>query len=304
MNILVTGGAGFIGSHLVDALILLGHEVTVMDDMSSGNRRNINTDSEFVLFDVTRLHDFTATIGRFDLVYHLAARARVMPSFDNPVEYHRNNVLGTVNVLELARLSGARRFIFASSSSLYGGYGKEHLPLTEELTPRPASPYAWDKMLGELLCMEYAKCYRQSSVALRFFNVYGPRMASGQYSTVIQAFLDAKAQGKPLPIRGDGTHTRDYTHVSDVVRALIYAAEADLPTKFHSFNVGAGENHSVNEVAEIIGGPVKHLPAVNEPTDTLASIERAKKLLGWEPKIKLKDGLAALMLAEGIKANG
>jgi UDP-glucose 4-epimerase len=301
MNILVTGGAGFIGSHLVDALLLLGHKVTVYDDLSSGKRENINGEADFILQDVTSAVHHGE---RFDLVYHLAAKARVVPSFEHPLEYHKNNVLGTATMLEFARKCGAKRFILASSSSIYGGYGKEDMPFREDMAPRPTSPYAFDKALGEQLCAEYSRCYGLSCVALRFFNVYGPRMASGQYSTVIQAFLDAKREGRKLPMRGDGLHTRDYTHVSDVVRALLYAAEADLPFRFAGFNVGGGENHSVREVAQLIGGEVENLPAVEEPTDTLASLEQIREHLGWEPKTKFKDGVTALVLAERIKANG
>src|SRR3990167_2360008 len=305
MKILVTGGAGFIGSHLVDRLLELGHEVYVLDDLSTGKLINVHPKAHFMKHDVASgmlaLSNFK---GEIDVIYHLAARARVIPSFNDPLEYHKNNVLGTAHMLEMARCADVKRFIFASSSSVYGSYGKKDMPFSEKLPAAPQSPYAWDKIVGETLCMEYAVCYKLSTVALRFFNVYGSRMASGQYSTVIQAFLDAKRAGKPLPIRGDGEHTRDYTHVSDVVDALIKAIEADLPNMFRVFNIGGGENHSVNEVAELIVGPVKHGPAVDEPSDTLADIALAKKWLGWEPKTKFKDGIMAMVLAEKIKANG
>jgi len=291
MKYIITGGAGFIGSHLVDRLNASeACDVTVIDDLSSGKNRAA----------IQRLyaHDVSLPLSPVllegsEVLIHLAAKARVQPSIADPVFFNQTNVTGTLRMLWLAKRLGVRRFVFASSSSVYGE--QSQMPLSVEQTePRPVSPYGLQKWIGEQYCRLFSKLYGLDTVCLRFFNVYGSGMSHGQYAMVIQKFLDQRKRGEPLTIYGDGSHRRDFTWVGDVVDAILIAATREEPFGGMALNVGRGSNVSVAEWAEIVGGEVTHLPAVPEPSETLAAISRTKQeLAGWHPTQTLQSWLAS-----------
>ncbi len=286
-KILVTGGAGFIGSNLVDALIQKGHEVLIIDNLSTGKRENINSRAEFVLVD---LRDFDLIKDLFkgvDYVFHEAALPRIPLSIEKPQESNDINIKATLNVLVAARDAGVKRLIYAASSSALGSNNK--LPMREDSECHPLNPYSLQKYVGELYCKIFFDIYGLPTVALRYFNVYGPRQPrEGSYVPVIGIFLTQKKKGEKLTITGDGKQTRDFTHVFDVVRANILAMESNKVGRGEVINIGGGKNHSVNEIAEMVGGEVIHIPArPGEMRDTLADITKAKELLGWSPEITL-----------------
>lgn len=287
---LVTGGAGFIGSHISAALLNAGHAVRIFDDFSSGKRENIPDGATVITGDICSLDALKSACTGVDGVFHLAALPRVQLSIDKPIETNEVNITGTLNVLLAARDAKVRRVVYTASSSAYGD--QPTLPLHEGMKPNPMSPYGLQKYVGE----EYAKvaslCWGLETVSLRYFNVYGPRLAfAGAYVTVIAVFLQQRARGETLTITGDGTQTRDFTYVDDVVRANFFAIESAKVGNGEVINIGAGDSHTVNEVAQLIGGSTTHIPPRIEPHDTLADIRRAKELLGWEPKVKFEEGL-------------
>lgn len=296
---MVTGGAGFIGSHLVDALIEEGHSVVVLDDLSTGKKSQVNKKAKFVKVDIRDLKKIKPYFRGVDLVFHCAARARIQPSIINPVSTFDHNVMGTLNVLLASRDAKVKRVIYSASSSSYGD--QSALPLQEEMHPNFKSPYSISKYVGEELCCLFSKLYGLETVSLRYFNVYGPRqLTSGAYATVIGIFLKQAKIGKPLTIVGDGTIERDFTYVSDVVRANILTAKSKKVGRGEVINIGAGKNYSINQVASMILSalgirPKKKIvyipPRPGETRKTLADISRARKLLGWEPKIKLETWL-------------
>ena len=294
MKAIVTGGAGFIGSHLVDALIEKGFEVVVIDNLSTGKKENINPKAFFYQEDIRDLKKIKPIFNKIDYVFHLAARPRVPYSVEFPQEAHMNNALGTLHVLIAARDAGAKKVIFSSSSSVYGD--QEKLPLHEEMFPAPKSPYAFQKLIGEKYCRLFYELYGLPSVCLRYFNVYGPRISfDGSYVLVIGKFLQQMMNNEPLTIEGDGKQTRDFTHVKDVIAANILAAESDKVEKGEVINIGANNNHSINKIAELIGGKVVKLPPrIGDMRHTLADISRAKELLDWEPRIYIEEGIAEI----------
>lgn len=278
-RILVTGGAGFIGSHLTDKLIELGHEVIVIDDLSRGRIENVNPNADFHQVSITEFKDIAPLFAGIHFVYHLAALARVRPSVKAPLPYNEVNVTGTLNVLEACRLASVTQVIFSSSSSVFGDYP---IPHKEDAPYDPLNPYAMQKAIAEQYITLYTKLYGLPHAILRFFNVYGTRqIVGGAYSTVIGVFIDQKRRGLPLTIFGDGEQRRDFTHVRDTVDACIKAMESP-----GTYNVGRGNNKSVNEIANMISSNQKHLPAfVGEARETLCDNGRAKILLEWEPTI-------------------
>ncbi|MDO8576580.1 MAG: NAD-dependent epimerase/dehydratase family protein [bacterium] len=290
----VTGGAGFIGSHIVDALIARGDEVHVVDNYAGGRREDrINPKATYHEVDVRDYDKLAPVVAGADYVFHEAALPRVQFSIENPELTFSVNVLGTVSVLRAAHEGGVKRFVYAASSSAYGDQAT--LPLSEDLPAQPKSPYGLQKYSGELACRLWSEVYGLPTVSLRYFNVYGPRFdPEGAYALVIGKFLKQKKAGTPLTITGDGTQTRDFTHVSDVVRANLLAAESPNVGKGEMMNIGAGRNVSVNDLAALIGGPSVHVAARLEPHDTLANNTLAKKLLGWEPRVHLEDGIMTL----------
>ena len=299
MKHVVTGGCGFIGSHLVDYLIDLGHEVVVLDDLSSSEGRPINSGATLVEGSVTNLELVTsATVGA-DCVFHTAAWARVPRSIDDPVGTHKVNVNGTLNVLQAARENGVGRVVYSSSSSVYGDQ-KTHL-LREDMTPNPLSPYALHKLIGEQYGSMFARLFGMRVVSLRYFNVYGPgQTAGGAYALVIPHFLKLRSEGRPLTIYGDGTQTRSYTHVSDVVRANLLAATENLPVGENTvLNIGTDEETSVNEIAQMVGGDVEHIvPNPRGKFEELrksADISKSRSVIGWEPWVMASEGIRAVV---------
>lgn len=282
-KVLVTGGSGFIGSHLVDRLLELGHEVISVDTKlginpkALGRRVDINN----------RSHMLDAYEG-VDYVFHVAGQARVQPSIQNPQDSIVNNVNATAKVLQLSKQAGVKRVIYSMTSSIYGSHQPPH---TEDMCPQPLSPYAVSKLAGEQLCKVYSELYGLETASLRYFNVYGPGESDfGQYTTVVRKFLQQQASGEPLTIVGDGEQRRDFTHVYDIVEANVAAMNYQGELKGAIFNIGAGHNYSVIEVATMISDSHQHLPArQGEARETLADNSKAKNLLGWTPKLRLED---------------
>jgi len=289
-RILVTGGAGFIGSNLVDKLIDGGHKVVIIDNLSTGKKENINPAAKFVLADITNFDEIKPWFTDVDWVFHTAALARVQPSIEDPITFNEVNVNGTLNVLLAAREANVNKVIYSSSSSVYGNQTK--MPLKEEMAPQPISPYALQKYISELYGRLFSEIYHLPTVSLRYFNIYGKRQPiEGAYALVIGIFTRQKLKGEPLTIFGDGEQRRDYTNVEDVVRANILAAQSEKVGRVEVINIGSGKNYSVNDLAKIFGGENIHLPPKIEPRETLADNFLAKKLLGWEPKVNLLDWL-------------
>lgn len=285
MKYLVTGGAGFIGSNLVDALIDEGHEVVVVDNLSTG--RNLNPKSSLIICDISKDSLGSAMIG-VDTVFHLAALARVQPSIENPHEFNQVNVNGTLNILMAAKEAGVRRVVYSASSSAYGD--AEVFPTPEHHPTDPLSPYGLQKLIGEQYCRVFYHCYGLETVSLRYFNVFGERQSlDGAYKLVMGIFADQRLNGKPLTITGDGEQRRDFTYVGDVVKANILASQSELVGKGESINIGNGENRSVNQIADLIGGPKEYISKRLEPQQTLADNSKAKELLGWQPTTTVEE---------------
>ena len=293
MKVLVTGGAGFIGSNLVDKLIDDGHEVIVVDDLSTGKEENINPKARFVRGDIAHspfvcVDDKTADkfkmLEGVDVVFHMACLARVQPSIEEPLLYHNKNVNGLVNMLEACRKYKVKRFIFSSSSSVYGDVEEKDLPTSEKKELNPMSPYALHKLIGEQYCKLYSDLYGLETVCLRYFNVYGERQnTEGAYCLVMGVFAGQMLEGKPMTINGDGEQVRDFTYVGDVVDANIKCMDYPLDLNGDIFNIGAGEGHSVNKVADLLGGDRTYRDPVIEPKKTKADYQKAEKTLNWKP---------------------
>lgn len=296
---LVTGGAGFIGSHLVDRLISEGRKVRVLDSFIVGRRSNLrqhegNERLEIIQADVADKAKVVSACDGVDRIFHLAARADIVPSIQDPEAYFRANVDGTFAVLEGARAHDVRRVVYVASSSSYGI--PDVYPTPETAPARPQYPYALTKYLGEELVLHWAKVYGMPAVSVRFFNVYGPRArTSGTYGAVFGVFLAQLLGGKPLTIVGDGEQTRDFTFVSDVVDALVTAAESDK--RGEVYNVGSGAPVSVNELVRLLGSPPSvHIPKrPGEPDCTWADISKIQRELNWRPKVKFADGVKVML---------
>ncbi|OGZ06467.1 MAG: hypothetical protein A2845_06130 [Candidatus Lloydbacteria bacterium RIFCSPHIGHO2_01_FULL_49_22] len=295
----VTGGAGFIGSHLVDALLLRGYAVDVIDNLEAGKKELVNPKARFHLLDIRNYEDILPVIKGADVVFHLAALPRVQCSIDDPKLSDEVNARGTLNVLTAVKEGGAKKFILSSSCAVYGN--NETQPLHEGLAVSPLSPYALQKSIGEEYAKLFSLLYGTATVSLRYFNVYGPRLdPEGPYALVIGLLLRLRKEGKPLTITGDGEQTRDFTHVRDVVRANILAAESAAVSRGETINIGSGKNITINRLAALIGGAVEYIPARKEPRDTRADILKAKELLGWEPTVAFEDGIAELLREWGF----
>lgn len=295
MKCLVTGGAGFIGSHLVERLVQQGHEVTVIDDLSSGKMSNLSSVKskiEFYNLDVASEEIETKFLDQ-ERVFHLAARADIVPSIVKPTEYMLANVVGTLRVLEAVRKHSVRRLIYTASSSCYG-LAKE-VPTSESAPIQPIYPYALSKRLAEEMVFHWGKLYKLDFLSLRLFNVYGPRArTSGNYGAVLGVFFAQKLAAKPMTIVGDGTQTRDFVYVDDVVDAFISAGESE--ESGYAINVGAGNPIPMNKVAELIGGETTNIPhRPGEPEVTHADIGLALEKLGWKPKTNFELGIQMTM---------
>jgi len=289
MNCLVTGGCGFIGSYLVDKLMKQSHEVTIMDDLSNGEVKNKEIFNRLKILDISQLNEKLD----YDWVFHLAAKADVVPSIVNPKKYHETNVVGTLNILEAVRNSNIKKFVYAASSSCYGI--PEKYPTDENEYCDPQYPYALTKWMGEHLVMHWGKVYKLPVVSLRLFNVYGVgHKTNGAYGAVMGTFLKQKLEEQPLTIVGDGMQTRDFTNVNDIVDAFILAAESNITNEI--FNVGSGSPHTVLYLASLISDNhifISKRPA--EPDQTFSNIEKIKTMLGWQPKIQFVDGVMELL---------
>jgi len=278
LKALVTGGCGFIGSNLVDRLIERNHEVTVIDNLSSGKKNNVNDKANYIFEDLSKVllneKKYNFNPEEFDCVFHLAAMPRIQPSFDNPLYTIDNNAYGTALVCEMAKKYNLK-VIYAGSSSFYGGVY--------------LNPYSFSKWMGEEVCQMYSKVYGISSCVARFFNVYGPRhLRTGPYSTVIGIFEEQKRLDQSLTITGDGEQRRDFTHVYDICDALIKMSKDTHMCEI--FNLGTGTNYSINEVAAMFNHRTSYIAKrPGEAKTTLADITKAKTILDWSPKYFLKD---------------
>lgn len=294
MRILVTGGAGFIGSNLVDELVRQGYRVLVVDNLSLGKKEYLNPKAKFFKKDIRDFKSIKPFFENIDCVFHLAAQPRIQPSIIDPAESFDNNALGTFNVLMAARDAKVGKVVYSASSSAYGDQKK--LPLTENMRPDCKNPYALFKYVGEEMAHLFHNLYGLPVVCLRYFNVYGERQSvKGAYATVLGIFLNQKKSGKPLTIVGDGKQTRDFTYVGDVVRANILAMRSKKAVG-HLINVGSGKSYTVNDVAKMIDK--SHIfipPRPGESRATLADITKAKKLIGWSPKMSLERWLKGVV---------
>jgi UDP-glucose 4-epimerase len=298
LKTVVTGGCGFIGSHLVERLLADGHQVTVVDNLATGHLDNLgqcrkHPGLHLMEADVADGEAIRSAFPGVDWVFHLAGLTAIVPSVECPTDYFHANVAGTLQVLEAARCAGVKRFVYAASSSCYGL--AEQFPTPETAPARPEHPYGLTKHLGEQLALHWCQVYKLPVVSLRFFNVYGPRArSSGAYGAVFGVFLAQKLAGQPLTVVGDGTQTRDFTFVTDVVEACVRAAQSDLTGEV--LNVGSGGNYSVNQLVELLGGQVVHLPErPGEPHCTFADISKIKALLGWQPRFSFEEGVQVML---------
>lgn len=291
MKCVVTGGAGFIGSHLVDRLIADNKEVHVIDNFSSGKKENCNKKALYHNCDISNVKNISSIkkiLNNTQVVFHCAALARVQPSIDNPIKYENNNTLGTINILKCASDMNVKRLIYSASSSAYGPTKK--LPNLESDAPNPISPYANQKYYGELSCKMFSKIYSLETVSLRYFNVFGERQnLGGAYATVVGIFIDQLLKGKHLTINGDGEQRRDFTYVEDVVDANILASHSSKVGKGEVINIGSGTNITINTLADSLNCSKIYQEPVPEPFANLADIKKAKKLLNWQPTVDILD---------------
>ena len=296
MKSLVTGGAGFIGSHLVDALLTKGDDIIVLDNFSTGRPENLShveDQVELIESDLSLYGTWTNHFKGVDRVFHLAALADIVPSIENPDTYYQANVTGTFNVMKACKEFSVGKVVYSASSSCYGI--PDIVPTPESAEIRPQYPYALTKFLGEQIVMHWSNVYRVPSVSTRLFNVYGPRSrTSGTYGAVFGVFLAQKLNKKPFTVVGDGTQTRDFTYVEDVTSALMAAAESTLEGEI--INIGSDNTYSVNRVVELLEGEVVYIPKrPGEPDCTWADISKVKKLLKWSPTVSIEQGIKNLL---------
>ena len=291
MKYVVVGGAGFIGSNIVDKLVEQNHEVVIIDNLSTGKMENINPKASVEYIDISNVNEcpnMVEIMSGADALFLLAAKARVQPSIENPVEYETNNTIGTLNVLKCASDAGVRRVVYSASSSAYGN--TEKLPSVESDPINPMSPYGAQKYYGEVMCKMFSEVYGLETVSLRYFNIYGERQnVGGAYAMVIGIFADQKLRGEVMTINGDGEQRRDFTYVGDVVNANILASQSENVGNGEVINIGNGDNRSINDIADMIGGERIHREPVIEPKETLADNSLAEKLLGWKPTQNIED---------------
>jgi UDP-glucose 4-epimerase len=295
---IVTGGAGFIGSHMVDLLISRGFRVRVIDNLSCGRAANLdqhknNSNLTLEKKDIRELKPDDTTFAGAQYVFHFAGLGDIVPSIERPLDYVSTNVMGTVHVLEAARHANVKKFVYAASSSCYGL--ATELPTTELAPIQPQYPYALSKELGEQSVFHWSKVYRLPVISIRIFNAYGPRSrTNGVYGAVFGTFLAQKLAAKPYTVVGDGNQKRDFIFATDLARAFLAAAESQLTREI--YNVGAGNPQSINRLVELLGGEVVHLPKrPGEPDCTWADISKISKQLGWSPKVSFEEGVAIMI---------
>ena len=295
---LVTGAAGFIGSHIVDRLLAEGHRVIGIDNFSGGRPENIahlkgEDRFDFREMDICEHDALAGAMRNVDRVFHIAGIGDIVPSIEAPLDYHRANVDGTVSCLEAARANGVSRFLYAASSTCYGL--AEFYPTPEDHPISPEYPYALTKYMGEELVLHWAHVYGLSATSLRLFNVYGPRSrTTGAYGAVFGVFLAQKLAGKPYTVVGDGEQTRDFTYVSDVADAFFTVSESDIPGE--ALNVGSGGSYSINRLVDLLGGEKMYIPKrPGEPDQTFADISRIQATTGWRAKVEFEDGVRRML---------
>lgn len=295
---IVTGGAGFIGSHMVDLLVERDYSVLVIDNLATGRAENLDQHRreprvDFQQVDMCTLTPDSRLLRGADHVFHFGGIGDIVPSIERPLEYMRANVDGTLAVLEASRHAGVRKFVYAASSSCYGL--ATELPTTERAPIRPEYPYALSKYLGESAALHWAQVYRLPVISIRMFNVYGPRVrTTGAYGAVFGVFLAQKLHRKPYTVVGDGTQRRDFVYVTDVARAYLMAAESDQAGEV--FNLGSGDPQTVNRLVELMGGEVVYVPKrPGEPDCTWADIGKIQRVLGWKPEISFPHGVDAML---------
>lgn len=298
LQTLVTGGAGFIGSHLVERLLREGHRVRVVDNFATGRWENLagfrdHAALEVHTVDVAEFPTLRPLLEGVDWVFHLAGLADIVPSIQNPLAYHATNVDGSIAIAEAARLAGVRRVVYAASSTCYGL--PDGVPTPETAAIRPMFPYALSKYMGEEIMLNWHKIYGLPVISLRFFNVYGPRSrTTGTYGAVFGVFLAQKLAGKPFTVVGDGRQTRDFTYVTDVVEAFVRAARSDISGEI--FNVGSGGTYSINSLVELLKGEVVHVPKrPGEPDCTFADTRKIQEGLGWKAEVPFPEGVARML---------
>ena len=292
----ITGGAGFIGSNLVDHLVRIGHNVIVLDNFVSGKKENLShhkKNVKIIKVDISKSKNLEKLFKGADYVFHLAGLAEIIPSIKNPGKYFINNVVGTLNVLEAAKKVRIKKLIYAASSSCYGTPKK--FPTSEIDKIDTQHPYALTKFLGEELVMMYASIFNMPNISFRFFNVYGPRLnASGQYGAVFGNFLKQKKTRKPLTIVGNGKQTRDFIHVDDLIKAFVKVSKSKFVNKI--YNLGSGKETSINRIARLFGGKKIFIPKrPSEPHRSLAKISKIKKDINWKPIISVEEGVKRLL---------
>lgn len=298
-RVLVTGGCGFIGSHLVERLIEEGCQVTVLDNLSSGKIENLHSVIKSPLLSFHQvdlaIDDIQPYFKGVQWIFHLAALADIVPSIQKPLDYHRSNVDGTVAVLEAARKesNGLEKIVFAASSTCYGI--PNHYPTSETAPIRPMYPYAHTKYVAEQYILHWNQVYQLPAISLRFFNVYGPRVRTfGTYGAVFGVFMAQKLARKPFTVVGDGKQTRDFTFVTDVADAMITAVKSDL--KREVFNVGSGNTYSINRLVGLLKGDVVYVPKrPGEPDCTFADIQKIQRVLGWKPRVSFEEGVSMML---------
>jgi len=291
INCIVTGGAGFIGSRIADLLISEGMEVTIIDNLSIGQKENINPKAKFVQEDIANFKKIKPLFNNVDFVFHVAALPRLQPSFDMPIEHEEANVVGTINCLLACKDKKIKKFVFSSSSSCYGN--PDELPTSEEVKINCLSPYALQKYAAEQYCLILGKRYGIPTIALRYSNAYGPRSFNPKnsfnaYSSVIGIFENQKKEGKPLTITGDGEQKRDFVHVYDVARANLLAAKSKY--KYRVYNISPGKCYSVNQIAKMFNTKYKYIPErKGEARIVWLKSDKAKKELGWAPSKNIEE---------------
>lgn len=298
MKSLVTGGAGFIGSHLSQQLLALGHDVVIVDNLTCGRLENLreiidNPKITFYQTDIRDMERLRLCFEGVDWVFHLAGMADIVPSIENPDLYYSTNVQGTFNVVECARFANIKRLVYAASSSSYGI--PDVCPTPENSPIRPQYPYALTKYMGEELVLHWSQTYKLPTVSLRLFNVYGPRSrTTGAYGAVFGVFLAQKIHGKPYTVVGDGKQSRDFTYVTDVAKAFICAAQSNVSGE--AMNVGSRNHYSINRLVDLLGGEVTYIPKrPGEPDITFADTTKIERLLGWHTMVSFEEGVAQML---------
>ena len=290
-KILVTGGAGFIGSHLTDKLIEKGHKVVVLDNLSTGRKENLNEKAELKELDICDFKAIRPFFDDIDFVFHLAAMPRVQVSVKNPIMTSQINIMGTINVFKCCQEAKIKRVMFASSSSVYGNENKP--PFKEDMVPMPASPYAMQKLVGEQFARLFTELYKTPIVVLRYFTSYGPRMIfDSEYSLAIGKFFQLKKENKPLTIFGDGKQTRGFCYVLDTVEGNIKAMESDKLKGGEIINIAGAETISINQLANLMGGERVYLaPRQGDVKFSMGDINKAKELINWSPDFSFEQGI-------------